>query len=166
MERDKRQEDPGMGARGPQVWRAGHWVAQHTVQRTMYCMDVLRTPFGTRPRVPPFLTRHTTYCLRKVYVRTYETTSCVSGPSSKEPSPGHPLPGTGHWGEAGGNGVPRRGIDRSTRGKDCERGKSTRVSCGSRPITSVHLLLCLPGTYLFPTWQGGVDETWSWPVST
>lgn len=142
--RDKRTL--GWEHEGPQVWRVGHWgCAAHC---TAYCVSCVYCVPRLLP--VPLPSSHTT-CLRKVYVRTYETTSCVSGlPSSKEPSPGHSLPGTGPGGgRKRGNGIPRRGIDRSTRGKDCERGKSTRVSCGNRPITSGHLLLCLLGTYLF-----------------
>lgn len=134
-----------------------------------------RGPWDGSARAPsvesgPVVAQHCTayYCVRCTYA-TYETTSCVSGLVAKSQALVSSLPGLGGGGLGGKEGMgylPRRGIDRSTRGKDCERGKSTRVSCGNRPITSGHLLLCLLGTYLFPTWQGGVDQTWSWPVGT
>lgn len=93
MERDKRQEDPGMGARAPSV-ESGPLVAQHCTAYCVYCV----------PRYPSLLT-----LLRKVYVRYVRDDELRVGPSSKEPSPGL-LTTLGGGGEEG-TGYP--GEDRS-----------------------------------------------------
>lgn len=154
MERDKRQEDPGMGAR-PQVWRVGH-LLRSTVQRTACTAYPV-----TRP------SSH--YCVRCTYA-TYETTSCVSGLVAESQALVYSLPGLG-----GGLGGKRErdtcpGGDRSQYTWKGLRAREEYARLMWKQTNHLGPFAALPARYVpfssIHGWQGGVDQTWSWPVGT